>query len=152
MGFKRADKVSAAIKREIGAMLIQEVKDPGIHFVTVTGVETADDLRHAHIFVSILGDEKTRKESMEGLERAKGFLRGELGRRLQLRYTPEIQFRLDTSLDHAMKIKGLLNQVHAPEENQTMKLKAKAAPKAAPKKKRIPTPRSSSSSKPTIPF
>jgi ribosome-binding factor A len=116
MGFKRADKVSAAIKREIGAMLIQEVKDPGIHFVTVTGVETADDLRHARIFVSILGDEKTRQESMDGLERAKGFLRGELGRRLQLRYTPEIQFRLDTSLDHAMKIKGLLNQVKAPEE------------------------------------
>ncbi len=116
MGFKRADKVSAAIKREIGAMLIQEVKDPGIHFVTVTGVETADDLRHVKIFVSILGDKKTRQESMAGLERAKGFLRGELGRRLQLRYTPEIQFRLDESLDHAMKIKGILNQIKSSEE------------------------------------
>ncbi len=116
MGFKRADKVSAAIKREIGVMLIQEVKDPGIHFVTVTGVETADDLRHVKIFVSILGDEKTRQESMDGLERAKGFLRGELGRRLQLRYTPEIQFRLDKSLDHAMKIKGILNQIKSSEE------------------------------------
>jgi ribosome-binding factor A len=97
-------------------MLTQEVKDPGIHFVTVTGVETTDDLRHAKIFVSILGDEKTRQESMEGLERAKGFLRGELGHRLQLRYTPEIQFRLDKSLDHAMKIKGLLNQIKSAEE------------------------------------
>lgn len=116
MGFKRADKVSAAIKREVGVMLIQDVKDPGIHFVTVTGVETADDLRHVKIFVSILGDEKTRQESMEGLERAKGFLRGELGRRLQLRYTPEIQFRLDKSLDHAMKIKGILNQIKSSED------------------------------------
>lgn len=116
MGFKRADKVSEAIKREISVMLNQEVKDPGIHFVTVTGVETTDDLRHAKIFVSILGDEKTRQESMEGLERAKGFLRGELGHRLQLRYTPEIQFRLDTSLDHAMKIRGLLNQIKSAED------------------------------------
>lgn len=116
MGFKRADKVSEAIKREISVMLNQEVKDPGIHFVTVTGVETTDDLRHAKIFVSILGDEKTRQESMDGLERAKGFLRGELGHRLQLRYTPEIQFRLDKSLDHAMKIRGLLNQIKSAED------------------------------------
>src|SRR5579859_5939193 len=110
MSFKRADRVSEAIKREVGVMLTQEVKDPGIHFVTVTAVETTDDLRHVKIFVSILGDEKARQESMEGLERAKGFIRGEMGKRLQLRYAPEIQFRLDTSLDHAMKIKGLLNQ------------------------------------------
>ncbi len=116
MGFKRADRVSEAIKREVGVMLSREVKDPGVHFVTVTGVETTDDLRHAKIFVSILGDEKTRQESMAGLERAKGFLRRELGHRLQLRYTPEIQFRLDTSLDHAMKIKGLLNQIKPAEE------------------------------------
>lgn len=116
MGFKRADRVSEAIKREVGVMLSREVKDPGVHFATVTGVETTDDLRHAKIFVSILGDEKTRQESMAGLDRAKGFLRRELGRRLQLRYTPEIQFRLDTSLDHAMKIKGLLNQIKPAEE------------------------------------
>ncbi len=116
MGFKRAERVSEAIKREVGVMLSREVKDPGIHFATVTGVETTDDLRHAKIFVSILGDEKTRQESMDGLERAKGFLRRELGRRLQLRYTPEIRFRLDTSLDHAMKIKGLLNQIKPAEE------------------------------------
>lgn len=116
MGFKRADKVSEAIKREISVMLNQEVKDPGIHFVTVTAVETTDDLRHARIFVSILGDEKTRQESMDGLERAKGFLRGELGHRLQLRYTPEIQFRLDKSLDHSMKIRGILNDLKSAEE------------------------------------
>ena len=111
MSFKRADRVSEAIKREVSVMLTQEIKDPGIHFVTVTAVETTDDLRHAKIFVSILGDEKTRQESLEGLERAKGFLRGEIGHRLQLRYTPEIQFRLDKSLDHVMRIKGLLNEL-----------------------------------------
>ncbi|HJT23459.1 MAG TPA: 30S ribosome-binding factor RbfA [bacterium] len=116
MGFKRADRVSEAIKREVSLMLSRDVKDPAIHFATVTGVETTDDLRHAKIFVSILGDEKNRQESMKGLERAKGFLRGELGHRLQLRYTPEIQFRLDTSLDHAMKIKGLLNEIKSAED------------------------------------
>jgi ribosome-binding factor A len=117
MSFKRADRVSEAIKREVGAMLTQEVKDPGIHFATVTAVETADDLRHARIYVSVLGDEAVRKESMAGLERAKGYLRRELGRRLQLRYTPEIQFRLDKSLDHAMKISGILKQIKRPEGN-----------------------------------
>ena len=119
MSFKRADRVSEAIKREVSVMLTQEVKDPAIHFVTVTAVETADDLRHAKIFVSILGDEKTREETMKGLERAKGFLKGEIGNRLQLRFTPEIQFRLDTSLDHAMKIKGILNQLKSAEEKKT---------------------------------
>jgi ribosome-binding factor A len=97
-------------------MLTQEVKDPGIHFVTVTLVETTDDLRFSKIFVSILGDEKTRQESMDGLMRAKGYLRGELGRRLQLRYTPEIQFYLDTSLDHAIKIRGILNELKEKEK------------------------------------
>jgi ribosome-binding factor A len=116
MPFKRADRVSEAIKREVSVMLTQEIKDPGIHFVTVTTVETADDLRHASIFVSILGDEPTRKESMEGLERAKGYIRRELGQRLKLRYTPEIHFRLDQSLDHAIKIRGILNQLKAGEK------------------------------------
>jgi ribosome-binding factor A len=116
MSFKRAVRVSESIKREISVMLTQEVKDPGIHFVTVTTVEVGDDLRHAKIFISVLGDEKTRQESMKGLERAKGFLKGELGRRLQLRYTPDIHFHLDKSLDHAMKIKGILNKIKSEEK------------------------------------
>ena len=111
MSFKRADRVSKAIKREISLMLTREVKDPGIHFVTVTGVEVSDDLRNAKIFVSILGDEKAREESMAGLERAKGFLRGEIGHRLRLRYAPEILFFLDKSLEQAFKIKGILEKL-----------------------------------------
>jgi len=111
MSFKRAQRVSEAIKREVSVMLTREVKDPGIHFVTVTEVRTTDDLRNTRIFVSVLGDEQARAESMEALERAKGFLRGELGRRLSLRYAPEIHFTLDTTLDNAMRIKGLLDSV-----------------------------------------
>ena len=116
MSYKRAERVSEAIKREISVLLTQEVKDPGVHFVTVSAVETSDDLRHSKVFVSILGDEATRQETMQALDRAKGFLRGEIGHRLQLRYTPELQFRLDNSLDHAMKIKGILNKIKKSEE------------------------------------
>ncbi len=104
-------------------MLTQEVKDPGIHFATVTLVETTDDLRDAKVYVSIFGDEETRAESMKGLNRAKGYLRHEIGQRLKLRYTPNLHFYLDTSLDHAMKIKGILNKIKAEEkpknENET---------------------------------
>jgi len=111
MPFKRADRVSEAIKREISVLLTQNVKDPGVHFVTVSTVETTDDLRNAKIFVSVLGDEAERKETMDGLDRAKGYLRRELGQRLQLRYTPQIQFHLDRSLDNAVKISRILKNL-----------------------------------------
>lgn len=109
--FKRADRVSEAIKREVSLMITQDVKDPRVHFVTVTEVKTTDDLRYAKIYVSVLGDDKTRKESMEGLAHAKGFIRSELGRRIGLRYTPDIQFFADNSLDHSIKVRTLLNQI-----------------------------------------
>jgi ribosome-binding factor A len=111
MSFKRADRVSEAIKREMSLMVQQDVKDPRVHFVTVTDVQTTDDLRYAKIYVSILGDKETRKESLTGLVHAKGFLRSELGRRLGLRYTPDIQFFLDESLDHSIQIRTLLNTI-----------------------------------------
>ena len=112
MSFKRADRVSEAIKREVSILLTQGgIKDPGIHFVTVTTVDMAEDLRNATIYVSIMGDEETRQESMKGLERAKGFIRKELGARIQLRYTPDIHFRLDDSLDHSLKIRSILNEI-----------------------------------------
>jgi ribosome-binding factor A len=110
-GFKRADRVSEAIKREVSLMLISGVKDPAIHFVTVTTVDTAEDLRNATIYVSVLGDEKTRQESLEGLQRAKGFIRKELGAKLNLRYNPDIHFKLDESLDHSIKIRTILNEI-----------------------------------------
>lgn len=121
MGFKRADRVSEAIKREVSLMIQQDVKDPRVHFATVTDVQTTDDLRFSKIFVSVLGDEADRKESLEGLAHAKGFLRGELGRRLGLRYTPDIRFFLDESLDHSIKIKTLLNSIKKEEKSDDEK-------------------------------
>ena len=116
--FKRADRVSEAIKREVSLMITQDVKDPRVHFVTVTEVKTTDDLRYAKIYVSVLGDDQTRKESMEGLAHAKGFIRSELGRRIGLRYTPDIQFFPDNSLDHSIKIRTLINEIKKDEPSE----------------------------------
>jgi ribosome-binding factor A len=115
--FKRADRVSEAIKREVSLMITQDVKDPRVHFVTVTEVKTTDDLRYAKIYVSVLGDDQTREESMEGLAHAKGFIRSELGRRIGLRYTPDIQFFPDNSLDHSIKIRTLINEIKKDERS-----------------------------------
>ncbi len=118
MSFKRADRVSEAIKREMSLMVQQDVKDPRVHFVTVTDVQTTDDLRYAKIYVSVLGDKEDRKETLKGLVHAKGFLRSELGRRLGLRYTPDIQFFLDESLDHSIQIRTLLNTIKKDERSE----------------------------------
>lgn len=111
MGFKRSERVSELLKREISLLLDREVKDPDVGFVTVTAVEISDDLQYARIFVSVLGEAEKRHRAMEGLERAKGFLRRELGRRVELRYVPEIRFFLDESLDHALRIGEILRKI-----------------------------------------
>ena len=116
MGFKRADRVSEAIKREVSVLLTQGIKDPGVHFVTVTLVDVAEDLRNAIIYVSVLGTEQDAEETMKGLERAKGYVHKELGARLQLRYTPEIHFKRDDSLDNSLKIRNILNELKSEEK------------------------------------
>ncbi len=113
MGFKRADRVSEAIKREISVLILREVKDPDVAGVTVTAVETSDDLRHANVFVSVMGGDDEKKRTLEGLARARGYLRSEVSHRVELRYAPELHFQLDRSLDHAMKIESILNQIKA---------------------------------------
>lgn len=113
MSFKRADRVSESIKREISVLVLQDVKDPEVVGVTVTDVETSDDLRNARVFVSVFGDEETKKATMAGLERAKGFLRSEVGHRLGLRYAPELTFKLDRTLDRALRIEQVLREIRA---------------------------------------
>ena len=101
MGNKlRIEKLQELIKQEMGKMLLKELKDPRIGFVTVTDVEMTGDLREAKIYVSIMGDAEQVKSSLEGLQSALGFIRREIGHRIRLRFTPEISFALDTSLDY----------------------------------------------------
>ena len=112
MGNKlRIEKLQELIKQEMGKMLLKELKDPRIGFVTVTGVEMTGDLREAKIYVSVMGGEEKVKSSLEGLNSALGFVRREIGQRIRLRFTPEISFALDTSLDYGDHIQKLLLQV-----------------------------------------
>ena len=107
----RIEKLQELIKQETGKMLLNDIKDPRIGFVTVTDVEMTGDLREAKIFVSVMGDTEQVKNSLEGLKSALGFVRREIGKRIRLRFTPEISFALDTSLDYGDHIQKLLLQV-----------------------------------------
>ncbi len=107
----RANRVAEEIKKEITQMLRDEIKDPRIGFVTVTGVEVSPDIRYAKVFVSILGGDEAKVQSMQALEKAKGFVRGELGKRMRLRYTPEVSFKFDPSIEHGAHIMKLLAEV-----------------------------------------
>lgn len=107
----RIEKLQELIKQEMSKMLLNDIKDPRIGFVTVTGVEMTGDLREAKIFVSVMGDADKVQSSLDGLNSALGFVRREIGQRIRLRFTPEISFALDTSLDYGDHIQKLLLQV-----------------------------------------
>ena len=111
---KRLDRVNQLIKEEISTLLQRELKDPRLGFVTVTEVETAKDLRVAKVFVSVLGDQRQWEGSMAALASARGFVRNWLRQHLDLRVTPEIDFRPDHSMEHAAKIQSLLKKVQGP--------------------------------------
>ena len=132
MSFKRSDRVGEAIKREISELIAREVKDPRVHFATVMDVELTEDLRFAKVFVSAMGTEEEKTETMAGLENALGFIRSEIGRRIRLRFTPEIRFYQDKTLDHAFRIEELLNSLkNPPAQTKNKRTTAKRrAPKA----------------------
>jgi ribosome-binding factor A len=108
----RSDRVAAAMREEIATFLANDVKDPRIMgLVTVTAVEITRDLRHAKVFVSVLGSESQRAATFDGLSNVATHLRGRVGRALRLRVAPEIEFRNDESVAHAAHIEQLLAQV-----------------------------------------
>lgn len=108
---RRTEKIQEFIKEQVSEIIQQMVKDPRIGFVSITDVEVSADLRHAKIFVSVLGDETAKTGTMAGLGSAQKFIRGELGRRLQMRYTPEIMFKLDSSIERGSRITSLIRDV-----------------------------------------
>ncbi len=117
MRFKRSLRVSELIKREIGAIISFTIKDPSIKAVNITSVKVSDDLKYAKIFYSIIGDSQTREEAGKGLDRAKKFIRSEIGHRCDLRYVPEIQFSYDSGMDDAAHIELLLKKIHDSESS-----------------------------------
>jgi ribosome-binding factor A len=107
---RRQDRLAAEIRDEIARMATSELKDPRLGFVTLTRVELTPDLRYARVFVGVLGTAEERKRSLAALESASGFVRREIGRRLRLRFAPEIDFQYDRGLDAADKVARLLEE------------------------------------------
>lgn len=113
----RVSRVGEQIKKEIVDIVRQDVKDPRVGFVTITGVEASGDLQHATVYVSVLGNEEQRKGTLDALHKATGFIRAEIGRRIRLRRTPELHFKLDTSLDYSTRITKVLRDIKEGEQN-----------------------------------
>lgn len=109
---RRADRVAAAIREEVATFLAEEVKDPRITgLVTVTGVDVTNDLRHAKVFVSVMGTDVERAATFDGLASVATHLRSRVGRALQLRLAPEITFKADESIARAARIEDLLARI-----------------------------------------
>jgi ribosome-binding factor A len=108
---KRSEKVADLIQKEISEMLLRTLKDPRIGFVTITRVTVSEDCRLAKVYFSVTGTLTERKRSTEGLNSAKGYVRKELGRRVRLKYTPEIMFQFDPSIEYAIHIGEVIHQL-----------------------------------------
>jgi ribosome-binding factor A len=111
----RSNRVAEQMKKELGEIIARKLKDPRIGFVTVTDVEVTGDLQQATVFITVLGDDRKRRETLKGLTQAKGFMRTEIGQRIRLRKTPELMFELDKSFDYGNKIDNLLKQIKTEE-------------------------------------
>lgn len=108
----RANRVAEQIKKELADILAHKIKDPRVGFVTVTDVEVTGDLQQAKIFVSVLGDDKEKEETLVGLAKASGFIRSEIGQRIRLRKTPEISFEFDEAHEYGSRIEAILRDLN----------------------------------------
>jgi len=111
MASTRQQRIQQLLIEEVSDIVRREVKDPRIGFLTITGAEVSPDLRHARVFLTILGTEEEQAAGMKGLQSASRFIRREFGRRCDLRVTPEIEFRFDTAIQHGVRIFDLLEQI-----------------------------------------
>lgn len=107
----RANRVAEQIKIEISDIINNKIKDPRIGFLTITDVEVTGDLQQAKIFFTVLGDEEEREETLLGLNKANGFIRSEIGRRIRLRKVPEITFEYDVAHEYGNHIDALLRDL-----------------------------------------
>ncbi len=108
---RRVERVAEELREEVARIVEFDLKDPGLGFVTITRVSVTPDLRFARVYVGVLGDEAVRKRGLAALGRAAGFVRREVGRRLRLRFTPELVFEYDTGLDATDRVAQLLDDV-----------------------------------------
>lgn len=118
MANNRINKINEEVRREL-ASVVRELKDSRIPMMTsVVAVYVTNDLSYAKCYVSIMGDEETQKRAIEGLKSASGFIRREIGRRIDLRHTPEFQFELDHSIEHGAHINQMLSDINRGQNNE----------------------------------
>lgn len=115
----RQNKLRELLKEEVSDILRREIKDPRLGFFTVMDAEITSDLRHAKVFVSIMGSEEERKQSMEVLKHAQHFVRQEFGKRVRMKVLPDIQFLHDESVDRGMRIFELLEEIKRDDEKRS---------------------------------
>ncbi|MBE3071477.1 MAG: 30S ribosome-binding factor RbfA [Acidobacteria bacterium] len=108
----RPDRVGDQIRAEISALLVREVHDPGIGFVTITRVQVTADLQLARVFYTALGEQAARRSSAKALQRAAPFLRHQIGQRLRLRRVPVLEFAYDESIEQQLRVEQLLHEIH----------------------------------------
>lgn len=125
---RRGERLAEEIREQVARMIVSDLKDPRLGFITVTRVELAHDLGHARVHVGVLGSEAERKKSLLALQQASGFVRRELGRRLRIRHTPEIDFRYDKGLDATDRVARLLE---AERQRSQAESQAPAGPEGA---------------------
>lgn len=113
----RIEKLQELMKQEISKIILTDLKDPAIGFVTVTNVELTNDLRHAKIWFSLFGEAEKQKETLLALERSLGFIRSELSKRIRLKFMPELHLQTDKSLDYSDHIQKLLLKIKEDEAN-----------------------------------
>ena len=109
---RRPQRLALQIQQEVSLMISRDMKDRRVGFVTVTGVQLTPDLRHARIFISMMGSESEKEESLEALNHATGWVRHELGQRIRMKFIPEIVFQFDTSQEYGEHIDRLIDEIH----------------------------------------
>ena len=116
---RRPEIVGDEMQKVISTIITTKLKDPRVPFMTsVTGVKMSSDLSHATVFISVYGDEKTKKDAMAALEHAKGFIRYEAVQEIKLRIAPELHFKLDNTLDEAARMDALITKTIADDERR----------------------------------
>lgn len=111
MQTRRLEKIAEALKREISTVLFYKLKDPRINFVTVTKTEPSEDLRTAKVYVSIIGNDAKKKLTLRALKRARGHIQSLVGKRLEIRYTPILEFHLDDSVKKGVRLSKLIEKI-----------------------------------------
>ncbi len=118
MSYPREKRLAEEIKKIVSSIIRNELRDPRVSPMTsIVEVDLTRDLRHVNIYVSILGDNEEKEETMEGLTRASGFIRREIGKRIKARYTPEVTFKLDNSIERGVYMYNVITKVNEPKRS-----------------------------------